>query len=108
MAKEYIQINGEGTDGVIAISTSVLRSIASYALEEEEGICLNHTRGLNKAVSCTINKNVLSIELEAKVDYGYNVSTVCEAAQNRIRQTVYQMTGITPADVDINVVGFNF
>ena len=40
MAKEYIQINNDESDGIVAISTQVLESIATLALEEDSRIHL--------------------------------------------------------------------
>ncbi|MBQ2310023.1 MAG: Asp23/Gls24 family envelope stress response protein [Erysipelotrichales bacterium] len=105
MAKEYIQINKDESDGIVAISTPVLESIATLALEEDKGI---HLAGKENKVYCRIQNNTLSVYAKVKLDYGRNVASTCESAQRRVRDAIYQMTDIPCDDVSIDVVGFVF
>ena len=39
------------------------------------------------------------------MEYGYNIPTTCQKVQERVKNTVENMTGLTVTDVDVKISG---
>lgn len=108
-----ININGEGG---VNISEEVVGIIAGLGALEVEGVHSltgNITiENISKAGSAKLAKAVrvysaddeqLTIRMSINMNYGFEIPTVCEQVQEKIKQAVETMTGLTVATVDIRI-----
>lgn len=106
MAQDYVVLNENKELGITAVNKSVFRSIAEISISDiENAITIPETR-FYKPVSVKIDDNSLCVNADIKVKYGANVSATCELVQNKIFENIMFMTGIKPANISINVTGF--
>jgi uncharacterized alkaline shock family protein YloU len=49
----------------------------------------------------------VAIDLSIIVEYGCKIHEVCKNIQNKVREAVEQMTGMTASEVNVSVVGVN-
>ena len=114
--KQYITQNQE--NGAILIAEDVLVSIVTVAVNETEGVSgLNTKLGADisdilnkknrgKGVKITITEeDKLLIECNIIVTYGSAVVSVAKAVQDNVTAAVESMTGITPAEINVNICG---
>ena len=114
--KKYITQNQE--NGAILIAEDVLVSIVTVAVNETEGVSgLNTKLGADisdilnkknrgKGVKITITEeDKLLIECNIIVTYGSAVVSVAKAVQDNVTAAVESMTGITPAEINVNICG---
>jgi uncharacterized alkaline shock family protein YloU len=106
MAQDYVILNEETENGMIAINKSVFRSIAEISIDDIENAVRIPETTFTKPLSVIIENNKLNIEADIKVKYGANVSATCELVQNKIYENVLFMTGFKANNVAINVTGF--
>ncbi|HCK87827.1 MAG TPA: Asp23/Gls24 family protein [Erysipelotrichaceae bacterium] len=106
MAQDYVVLNEENEDSLIAINKSVFKAITEISIDDiENAVRMPETR-FAKPLSVRIENNKLLIEADIKVKYGANVNATCELLQNRIYENVLLMTGFKASDIKINVTGF--
>ena len=114
--KQYISLYQE--NGAIIIAEDVLVSSATVAVNETEGVSgLNTKLGADisdilnkknrgKGVKITITEeDKLLIECNIIVTYGSAVVSVAKAVQDNVTAAVESMTGITPAEINVNICG---
>ncbi|CAM3574120.1 Asp23/Gls24 family envelope stress response protein [Erysipelothrix urinaevulpis] len=105
MTNEYVLIQDKDLGlGQIAVARSVVDHIVSITVHEDKNIFLAH----KKAVRIEENKNVLSVFLEVRVQYGQDVEKVCHQLQDRLQTSLELMIDKKNAEVNIAVVGFKF
>ncbi len=105
--------------GTVKIADDVVAMIAHLAASEVEGIhgmagnagtdLLSKVgfRNLAKGVKVDINGDKVRADVAVVVDYGYSIPTVSQQAQEKVKQTIESMTGLTVTDVNIRVAGVN-
>jgi len=105
--------------GKIKISEGVIEIIAGIAATDVEGVTRlkgNMTDGINqiigkksltKGVTSKIEEEVI-IGLEVIVKYGVKIREVAEEVQKRVKEEIEMMTGLTVAEVNVNVQGVEF
>lgn len=107
--KQYITQNQE--NGSVMISEDVIATIAEHTLTEVEGVVKGGAevvgkkswgKGMRIAIA---EDNTLTIGCNVIVRYGESVVDVAKAVQNAITNAVESITGVTVADVDVNVCG---
>ncbi|MCR5501852.1 MAG: Asp23/Gls24 family envelope stress response protein [Lachnospiraceae bacterium] len=105
--------------GSVRIADDVVAMIAGIAALEVEGVhamagnvgngifrkvgLRNPQKGVRVSI---VDKNVTA-DASIIVDYGYNIPTVSQKAQDRIKQMIESMTGLEVTDVNIRVAGVN-
>ena len=107
--KQYItQIQDNGT---VMISEDVVATIVEHTLTEVEGVVKGGAevvgkkswgKGMRIAIA---EDNTLTIGCNVIVRYGESVVDVAKAVQSAITNAVESITGVTVADVDVNVCG---
>ncbi|MBR4162817.1 MAG: Asp23/Gls24 family envelope stress response protein [Solobacterium sp.] len=108
MAQDYIVLNEQSENGMIAINKSVFQSIAEISIDDvENAVRLNESRFV-KPLQLKIEKNKLHIIADIKIKYGANVNQTSELVQNKIYENVLFMTGYKANEVTVNVTGFEF
>lgn len=107
MAQDYIVLKDRSDNGNIAINKSVFYAITEISIQEIENAELVSNSTFTKPISIKTDKNELQVIANLKVRYGANVNSTCELVQNKIYENILFMTGYTPNDVTVNVVGFD-
>ncbi len=119
-SKEYISRPEEM--GNVYISNDVLAAMAAAAALETEGVgglaanlgndiveMLSCKKNLAKGVHVATNEDgSLTVAIAILVKYGYPVPEVAKAVQNAVFSGVENMSGLTPACVDVSVSGVTF
>ena len=106
MAKDYIVINDKSDVGTIAMNKSIFESIAEISIDEIENAVKIRNSKISKPLTVKVEDNKLMITADIKVRYGASVAATCEKLQNKIYENITFMTGYKPADVTVNVTGF--
>ncbi len=109
MANEYIVIKEKCEEfGHIALTKGVFDTIVCLTVDEDEKVVLCDNKAFTKPSISKITKNELNISVDIKVKFGANVNEVCEKLQDKIHQTIFQMTELNCRSVNIRVTGFVF
>ena len=107
----------ENNRGEIIIADEVIAVITGLAAMEVEGVASlagNATRELiskigiktlSKGVKVDVLEDVVTIEAALNLKYGFNIKTVSEKVQEKVKVAVENMTGLKVADVNIRVAG---
>lgn len=104
---DYVVLKEDSSSGMIAINKSVFQVITEITLRDIENIVVPSGNSFpKKSVWVKIEDNMLKIEADVRVLYGANVTDACGLAQSKIYENITFMTGYKPADVKVNVVGF--
>lgn len=114
--KQYITQMQE--NGSVLISEDVVTTIVSHAVKEVEGVVelavkpgadiveIIGKKNWGKGLKVTIgDENVLTLECNVILVYGYSVVNVAKALQEAVRNAVESMTGVKVAAVNVNVCG---
>lgn len=114
-SKQYITQNQE--NGSVLISEDVIVSIVTVAVNETEGVSgfnaksgdltdILNKKSRGKGVKITITEDdKLFIECNIAVIYGFAVVNVAKAVQESVSSAVESMTGLSVAEVNVNVCG---
>ncbi len=103
--------------GEVQIADDVVAMIAELAALEVDGVASmagNATnellskvgvKGMHKGARVEVLDRIVSIELSVNLKYGYNIPTVSGKIQEKVKNAIETMTGLTVADVNIRIVG---
>lgn len=119
MAKDSnIVLNSDDQSlGTIQISPQVLEIIAGIAASEVDGVAKMHgslASGVSelfgrqldrRGVKLSSNDDQLAIDVDVYVQYGVSVPTIAAEIQNKVKQQVAVMTGLTPTEVNVHIRG---
>ena len=93
-------------NGNVMISEDVVTTIVAHAAQEVEGVEGLHSRkswgGKNMRIQIA-EDNSLTIACNLIVKYGYSVIDVAKNAQAAVTSAVESMTGVSVAQIDMNV-----
>lgn len=107
----------ENNRGEIIIADEVIAVITGLAAMEVDGVASlagNATRELiskigiktlSKGVKVDVLEDVVTIDAALNLKYGFNIKTVSEKVQEKVKVAVENMTGLKVADVNIRVAG---
>lgn len=111
----------EETIGNIKISVEVVSKIASIAATEIEGVSCMRSNFVNEVaqklgakksgtqgVKVEITEDMASIDLYLVVDYGVKIPELAWNVQERVKESVEAMTGLSVTAVNIHIEGINF
>lgn len=106
----------QNTDiGNIHISEEVIAVIAGIAATEgpevyslvgnitNEIVSKMGIKSLSKGIKVDMAEDIVTISVTVNLVYGYNIPKTCQAIQERIIQSVESMTGMSVAEVNVNV-----
>lgn len=107
--KQYItQIQENGN---VMISEDVIATIVEHTLTEVEGVVKGGAevvgkKSWGKGIRIAIAEdNSLTLGCNIVVSYGESVIKVAQAVQDAVTNAVESVTGVTVADVNVNVCG---
>ena len=105
--------------GEVQIADEVVAIIAGLAATEVEGVdsmagnITNELVGklgmknLSKGVKVDVTEEHVSVDLSLNIRYGYNIPSVSEQVQEKVRTALEYMTGLTVLDVNVQIAGVN-
>ena len=103
--------------GEVQIADDVVAMIAELAALEVDGVTSmagNATnellskvgvKGMHKGARVEVIDRIVSVELAVNLKYGYNIPTVSGKIQEKVKNAIETMTGLTVADVNIRITG---
>ncbi len=105
--------------GEVQIADEVVAIIAGLAATEVEGVdsmagnITNELVGrlgmknLSKGVKVDVTEEHVSVDLSLNIKYGYNIPTVSEKVQDKVKSAIENMTGLNVLDVNIKIASVN-
>ena len=103
--------------GEVRIADEVVAIIAGLAATEVEGVdsmagnITNELVGklgmknLSKGVKVDVTEEHVSDVLSLNLKYGYSIPAVCETVQEKVKNAIENMTGLTVLEVNIKIAG---
>lgn len=111
------RIYENGKVGEVQIADEVVAIIAGLAATEVEGVSSmagNITnelvgklgmKNLSKGIHVEVLEGVVSVELALHMKYGYNIPEVSGKVQDRVKNAIENMTGLSVSDVNVRISG---
>ena len=105
------------TIGKVQIADEVVAIIAGLAATEVEGVAsmagniTNELVGklgmkyLSKGVKVDVLENVVCVNLNLNLEYGYSIPETCKKVQEKVKTAIENMTGLEVSDVNISIAG---
>ena len=105
--------------GSVQIADEVVAMNASMAATEVDGVSAmggNITnelmskvgvKNLTKGVKVEVIGSSVKVELVVLLEYGYNIPATSQKVQERVKNAIENMTGLTVKDVNIRIAGVN-
>ena len=103
--------------GTVQIADDVIAVIVGIAATEVEGIAalgdnitnelMNKVgiKNITKGVRVNIVDGKIDVEVSLTVGYGYNIPACCAKVQEKIKNTVENMTGLKVTGVNVRITG---
>lgn len=117
--KNTVVLKEDSSIGAVKIADDVVAMIASLATTEIEGVSAmagNITnelmskvgmKNLTKGVKVDVLENNVTVDLAVTMEYGYNIPATCQKVQQKVKNAIENMTGLTCTDVNIRIAGIN-
>ena len=108
-------VETKDVNGQIQISDEVIAIIAGTAAVETEVVSLLSSAAVNtvkgffgkknqsKGVKVTVEESNALVEVEISVKFGINIKNACEEVQQKVKNAVETMTGLTVTGVNVIV-----
>lgn len=105
--------------GEVRIADEVVAIIAGLAATEIDGVdsmagnITNELVGklgmknLSKGVKVDVSEDHVSVDLSLNIKYGYNIPDISEKVQEKVKNAIENMTGLTVLDVNVKIAGVN-
>lgn len=116
--KSYVLRENENI-GSVQIADDVVAMIASLAATEVEGVSsmagtiTNElmskvgVKKLTKGVKVDVLGSEVKVDLVVLMEYGYHIPMTCQKVQERVKNAIENMTGLTVTDVNVRIAGVN-
>ena len=107
--------SGKDGKGMVAIADDVVAMIASLAVSEVEGVSSpvgNITnelmskvgmKKLTRGAKVNVLENVVTVDLSLVLDAGRRIPETCRIVQEKVKNAIETMTGLSVADVNIRI-----
>ena len=117
--RNIYKIHENGGMGAVRVADSVVAIIAGLAATEVEGVAsmagnINNElvaklgmKNLSKGVRIDVLEDVVTVELNLNIEYGYNILETSKTVQEKVKAAIENMTGLTVADVNVRIAGVN-
>lgn len=115
--KSTVVLQADDSIGAVQIADDVVAMIASLATTEVEGVSAmagNITnelmskvgmKSLTKGVRVDVLEKNVTVDLAVTMEYGYNIPATCRKVQQKVKNAIENMTGLTCSDVNIRIAG---
>ena len=103
--------------GEVMIADDVIATIAGLAATEVEGVFAmqgNVTnelvgrlgmKNLTKGVRIKLEESGVAVELSVQMRYGYSIPKTCKAIQEKVKNAIENMVGLSVGVVNVHIVG---
>ena len=110
-----VETNENGRLGEVKIADEVVAVIAGIAATEVEGVesmagnVTNDLMGkiagskISKGIKVEVNEDKVSVDLSLNVSYNYNIPEVSAKVQEKVKNAIENMTGLTVLEVNIKI-----
>lgn len=101
--------------GTVQIADEVVAIIAGLAATEVEGVASMNgnitnelvgklgMKSLSKGVKVDVLDNVVCVDLNLNLEYGYSIPEICQTVQEKVKTAIENMTGLQVSDVNISI-----
>lgn len=114
-----MEISPKTKKGTLKVSENVIIAITKNAAVEVGGVArivvkpisiakLFSSKVDNSEIDVSMLDGVAKISMSIIVYNGYNVISICEQIQEKVKSAVQSMTGVTVSKVNVTVVGVDF
>ncbi len=107
--RDTYTIYDDQTIGKVQIADEVVEIIAGLA--SMAGNITNELVGklgmknLSKGVKVDVLENVVCVNLNLNLEYGYSIPETCKKVQEKVKTAIENMTGLEVSDVNISIAG---
>lgn len=113
------KIHENGKIGEVQIADEVVAVIAGLAATEVKGVSATSgnvtneiagkfgKKNLSKGVKVTVNEDTVTVDMALTLEYGYGIREVASQVQEKVKNAIENMTGLTVRDVNIRIAGVN-
>ena len=113
-------INEQSTDGNVKIADDVIAKIAIVAASHIDGVFYPTNdlmsgvadvagkfgvRTPARGVKVTVGEGEGAIDLSLSNEYGKNIIAICKEVQEKVKESVENLTGLSVVEVNVHVVG---
>jgi len=106
--EDKIRISDEVIATIAGIAASEVKGVASLSGGIADGIAsMLGRKNLGKGVKVEMGEKEVVIDLSIIVEYGSRIHIVAKDIQNKVREVVEDMTGLTVVEVNVSVLGVN-
>ena len=115
--KSLIELEENESIGEVKIADEVVATIAAIAATEVAGVdsmAGNITndlvgklgmKNLSRGVKVSVEEGHVSVDLTLVMKYGYSIPQVTAKVQDKVKETIDNMTGLSVLDVNIKIAG---
>ncbi len=115
--KSLIELEENESIGEVKIADEVVATIAAIAATEVAGVdsvagnMTNEMLGklgmknLSRGVKVSVEEGHVSVDLTRVMKYGYSIPQVPAKVQDKVKETIDNMTGLSVLDVNIKIAG---
>ena len=115
--KSLIELEENESIGEVKIADEVVATIAAIAATEVAGgdsVAGNMTnemlgklgmKNLSRGVKVSVEEGHVSVDLTLVMKYGYSIPQVSAKVQDKVKETIDNMTGLSVLDVNIKIAG---
>lgn len=116
--REY-DIKGDDEIGNVKVSDEVIMVIAGLAATEVEGVASisggitnevivkSGVKSLSKSLRISFDEDELIVDVSVMIDFGYSIPKISAQVQERVKNTIETMTGLTVTAVNVRIAGVN-
>lgn len=106
-----------GVLGDIQIADEVIAIIAGLAATEVDGVAKMYgnipnelvsrlgMKNLSKGVKVFVTPENVKVDLSLELKYGYSVMDVSKTVQEKVKQAIETMTGLTVSEIQVRIAG---
>lgn len=110
----------EDGKGAVKIATEVITTIAGVAAGEVEGVMRVSTgisggidkllgkKNYSKGIKVSVADDSVVVDMDITVHYGCNIPTVATGVQEKVKEAIENMTGLTVEMVNVHIDGVDF
>lgn len=106
MASTYAIKEKVNEYGLVALTAGVFETITAITLAESDQISAADYSHFSRPIVCKVKDNLINLAIDIKIKRGIKVNETVEQLQERIYNTIFQMTDLKVNRIDIRVVGF--
>jgi uncharacterized alkaline shock family protein YloU len=62
---------------------------------------------LTKGVKVCMENSSVIVDMVINMNYGYNIPKTCKQVQDKVKQSIENMTGLSVSEVNVRIAGVN-